>query len=146
MEFIENLTNTQKIIMVVVVLLGSWMLYNQFLAPKNAQENMISYPGAKGNPDVLKCTMYYVNWCPHCTSAKPHWNKLEQEMNGAVVNGKKILITKVDCEANPEVAKAQNITGYPTFKFDMNEKHFEYQDEAVFDKMKTYIRNIALSQ
>ena len=97
--------------------------------------------GFKSNT-TLQCTMYYTEWCPHCKSAKPEWNKLMNEFNGKNVNGKKILITKIDCEKYPELAKKQNIEGYPTFKFVLDGSELEYTGGRSYLEFKRFIQSV----
>lgn len=91
---------------------------------------------------TLTCTMYYTSWCGYCKKAKPHWEKLTDMLHGKTVNGKKILITKVDCEKYPDLAKQQGIEGYPTFKFDIDGKYLNYIGGHSLDDFKKYIESI----
>lgn len=150
-ETFQNLDWKIKAIVAAVILVAVYYLYNYFMAKKDSQDGL-PMPEFYGEGEgeffqgpTLTCTMYYVNWCPHCQNAKPEWEKLAKDMNGKVVNGHKVLVLKVDCEQNPDVAKAQGITAFPTFKFDLDGKHYDYNDEAAFDKMKAFIQSIAVS-
>jgi thiol-disulfide isomerase/thioredoxin len=92
--------------------------------------------------NVLNCTMYYAPWCGHCKTAKPEWEKLEQALSGQIINGTKILITKIDCEKYPKVAEEQGIQGFPTFKFEMKGKYYDYKGGRTFGEWKQYIESI----
>ena len=96
-----------------------------------------------GANSTLTCTMYYTAWCGYCKKAKPHWEKLTDLLNGQNVNGKKILITKIDCDEQPDVAKQQGIQGYPTFKFDIDGKYLDYNGGHTLDDFKQFITSIA---
>ncbi len=52
-------------------------------------------------------TLYYANWCPHCNSLKPIWNKFFEKNKD---NGK-YDIKAVDCS---ESCLNPNVEGYPT--------------------------------
>ena len=54
--------------------------------------------------------LFFLPGCGWCSKMMPEWEKLEasQEENSEVD------IKKVDCGENPEVAKEQGISGFPT--------------------------------
>ena len=59
---------------------------------------------------------FYVDWCPHCTSAKPVFNKLEDDPSVT----SKAEIKRVNCEGSEDekqLAKDFNVRGYPTVVF-----------------------------
>ena len=95
-----------------------------------------------GEGGEVVCTMYYTDACPHCQKAKPEWQKFEDQYNGQVVNGKKVLIVKINCEQQPEVAEQENIKGFPTFKFSFNDKTFDYNDERVLQNFVDFLQRI----
>jgi len=133
-------------VLVAVVL---YFLYTKYLkAPAPAQqqvEGMQSFGSASGGGDVV-CTMYYTDSCPHCVKAKPEWNQFQEQYHGKVVNGKKVLITKIDCQEQPEVAEREQISGFPTFKFSFNGKTFDYNDERVLDNFVAFLQRVSGSQ
>ena len=64
------------------------------------------------SPGSYSFVMYYAPWCPHCKTAMPDWDALGTTQT---IGGSTVAISKVDCDANPDVAKAKNVSGYPTF-------------------------------
>ena len=61
--------------------------------------------------------MYYADWCGHCKTAKPAFEKLASS-GPVVVNGKKCMLQMVSPEKEPEKAKDKPIRGFPTFLFE----------------------------
>lgn len=143
----KKMPQMQQLVVVAVLALGGYWLWKNVISKRlerfGGPGPEKSHPGQESHN--LNCTMYYTEWCPHCKSAKPHWAKLTQALHGKTVNGKKVLITAVDCEKYPEVAKAQNIGGYPTFKFDIDGRHLEYDGERNFEGWKSFIEKVAYS-
>lgn len=141
----NNLSTMHKALVgiALVVLLYfayGWYQKRQMATVPSSVPQMEYYnDNTQASGDTLNCTMYYVDWCKFCKKAKPEWQQLEQEYNGKVVNGKKILVTSINCDENEDVAERENIKGYPTFKFNMKGKYFDYPDEPTFDKFKTFI-------
>jgi thiol-disulfide isomerase/thioredoxin len=68
-------------------------------------------------PGDYSFTMYYADWCGHCKTAKPAFEKLASS-GPVVVNGKKCSLQLVSPEKEPEKAKDKPIRGFPTFLFE----------------------------
>jgi hypothetical protein len=68
--------------------------------------------GGTASPGSYSFVMYYAPWCPHCKTAMPDWDALGTTQT---IGGSTVKISKVDCDANPDVAKAKNVAGYPSF-------------------------------
>ena len=135
----QNLSKVQQIIIVVIVALAFIWVWNRI----NMKEGFSKDSDAKpSDSHTLTCTMYYVQWCGHCKTAKPEWAKFVDAFNGKMINGTKILVTSIDCEKYPEIAKKQNINGYPTFKFELDEKELHFDGERTFDSFKRFVENV----
>jgi thiol-disulfide isomerase/thioredoxin len=154
MEKITNTWNEMSMYMkagvFVLVAVVLYFLYTKYLkkpsAPSAPQlEGMQSFGSASGGGEVV-CTMYYTDSCPHCVKAKPEWNKFEEQYNGQVVNGKKVLIAKINCQEQPEIAEREQIAGFPTFKFAFNGKTFDYNDERVLDNFVAFLQRVSGGQ
>lgn len=59
-------------------------------------------------------TFYYADWCPHCKSVKPVF-KQWSEKKSMTVGSKTVFLNMVEADQNPEVIKANNVKGFPTF-------------------------------
>lgn len=143
----KRLQTLKKVVTIVVIGLAAWWLWKNHLSAYCGAEGFdgVGGAGATGTGGDLQCTMYYVNWCPHCKTAKPEWEQLEGTFHGKNVNGNKVFITKIDCEEFPEVAKEQNISGYPSFKFSYNGQAVPYSGERTFGAFKSFIESVAYS-
>ena len=87
----------------------------------------------EGFNDGDKPTLYffYVDWCPHCTDAKKYvfddsiWNN-----NESLTNRNNVNLVKVDCEGsekNKELARNNNVKGYPTLVLETNNNKVHYK-------------------
>ena len=135
----KKLPQTQKLVVLAVLALGGWWLWQNYLQPR------LEGFGEKNKVGTLTCTMYYTDSCPHCVKAKPEWGQFAQAFNGKTVGDNKVMITSVNCEKFPEIAKQQNIGGFPTFRFEMNGKQLDYQNERTYDAFKRYIESVSFS-
>ena len=66
-----------------------------------------------------KMKFFYVDWCPHCKTAKPIWEKVKQKYHNKKINNTLVLFEEINCESKEEgekCANRYNIQGYPTIK------------------------------
>lgn len=61
--------------------------------------------------DKLIIVQFYTNTCPNCAAIAPTYIKLSEELH------KNAAFTKVNAEANQNLAMKYGILGVPTFKF-----------------------------
>lgn len=60
------------------------------------------------DPSKMIIIMFYAPWCGHCTKMKP-------ELEAAAADtDESMLFAKIDGDANPEITKKMNISGFPT--------------------------------
>jgi thioredoxin-like negative regulator of GroEL len=81
---------------------------------------------------------FYVDWCPHCTTAKPVISKLEQD---SAVNSK-VEIKRVNCEGSAEekaLAEQHNVRGFPTVVYVNNGENKELEGGVSESGIKSLI-------
>ena len=83
-------------------------------------------------------TMYYVNWCPHCKTAKPHFQNLMNSNNNQI-NGRVVNYRMVDCEEKPELGEAAGVESYPTFVLKLDDNVHKYEGERTNDGFTGYL-------
>ena len=57
--------------------------------------------------------LYHANWCPHCRNMMPEWDTLTSEMHGKEHKGKKVSVTKINSDEEPDKVKAAGVQGFP---------------------------------
>ena len=113
---------TALLIGIIVAILTALGLYGNRLAG-------FQNPG----PDMNTFTMYYADWCPHCTSAKPEMEALVAK--GPIdINGVKCKVRMIQPETQPEEAKGKPVKGFPTFLLEtVDGKTVEYKGKRNTD-------------
>jgi glutaredoxin len=111
-----NLKKFMKKIDVEQVVIGVLIIVLVVLVVVYVNKNNEGFEGTKP-----KLYFFYVDWCPHCTTAKETifndsvWKQLNTNNN--------VELIKVNCEGTDEetnLAKENNIKAYPTVIIDNN--------------------------
>ena len=102
---------------------------------------------------TLAVTLYHVDWCPHCKTAMPEWEKFANEYNGTNVNGCRISCVKVNCTDNekPEIKnmleKEPVIDSFPTVRGvipsdDGNEITVQFKSRISKDNLEKFVLSV----
>jgi len=117
---------------------------NQELGPKGSA----SYGNGNGNGNgkEAELMLFYVDWCPHCKTAKPEWENLKQEYQGKTINGYSLLFTEINCtNESPEVEKmihTYKIEGYPTIKLIKDGQVIEYDAKPTKATLVQFLNSV----
>ena len=96
----------------------------------------------EANSGEVVMVLFFVNWCPHCKTVKPIWEKATSELNNTSVNGKNVRFVSVDCEEKPELGEKYNVEGYPTIKVFTEGNVQEYDGDRSLSGIKSYLNGL----
>ena len=95
---------------------------------------------------VATMMLFYVDWCPHCKTAKPEWENLKSEYEGKQINGYTIAFTEYNCTTeSPETDELMNrykIEGYPTIKLIKDNQVIEYDAKPTKSTMEQFLQTV----
>jgi thiol-disulfide isomerase/thioredoxin len=107
------------------------------------RENMDNINNAKKNAEMM---LFYVDWCPHCKTAKPEWENLKNSYEGKSINGYNMIFTEYNCtDETPEVEQLMNkfkIEGYPTIKLIKDNQVIEYDAKPTKATMEQFLNSV----
>ena len=90
--------------------------------------------------------MFYVDWCPHCKTAKPEWDKVKQQYNGKTINGTTILFKEVNCTNETadvqEMISQYKIEGYPTIKLLKGNQVIDFDAKPTQDSLTKFLNGV----
>ena len=99
--------------------------------------------GFTGSSDQNTFTMVYVDWCPHCKDAKPHFQSLMDNWNGKQINGKTVVIEMLNGESKNSADQAKvkelKVESYPTLILTKDGKHVAYDGERTEEAMLSWL-------
>jgi len=144
---------TKDILMIGLgVLLVAGLIYFVFFYNKNVESfyaNRENVPISETeNQPNKSCTMmlFYVDWCPHCKTAKPEWNKMKDKYDGKTINGYKVNFTEYNCtKESPEIDNLLDqykIEGYPTIKLVKDGQVIEYDAKPTESTMTQFLNTV----
>jgi thioredoxin-related protein len=100
-------------LLIVIFLLAATYVYNKYYMEDMKKIDNKFADVANANKRTHEVIIYFFNvdWCPHCTSTKPEFEKLGSTQT---IGGKTVRCVYVNPEKEPEAAKGFAVDGYPT--------------------------------
>jgi len=139
----------------IILIIISVGVYYQYIKPAlnpSYTANREKMPGegddenGGGGSKTAELMFFYVDWCPHCKTAKPDWEELKSEYENKTINGYHIKFTELNCtEESPEIEKLMNkysIEGYPTIKLLKDGQVIEYDAKPSKDTLIQFLNSV----
>lgn len=90
--------------------------------------------------------LFYVDWCPHCKTAKPEWETLKAEYDGKAINGYTLNFVEHNCTNEDaeisELMDKYSIEGYPTIKLVKDNQIIEYDAKPTKSTMEQFLNTV----
>jgi thiol-disulfide isomerase/thioredoxin len=143
-------TNIIIFIVVLIFIFVGYTAYKQYTVNStNFYANRENMPNGKGQTtsnNTATLMLFYVDWCPHCKTAKPEWDALKTEYENKTVNGYTIVFEEHNCTVEgPEVEKLMDkykIEGYPTIKLIKDNQVIEYDAKPTKSTMEQFLNTV----
>jgi thiol-disulfide isomerase/thioredoxin len=103
----------------------------------------------------VELTLYHAEWCGHCVTFKPEWEKIKKYIKeaGNKCNGVEIKVNEYEYEQIEKMGGVKinddEITGYPTLKLklssnDVSKEYnlMEHAEERTAKYIVTFIKNV----
>jgi thiol-disulfide isomerase/thioredoxin len=127
-------------IIVGVIFLVIYLLYYNKIKESFKANNEISYTSEDAKE--AKVCFFHVDWCPHCKTALPEWNKFKDEMNGTQIKGYTIKCIDYNCTSETaeitSLINKYNIEGYPTIKLIKDNEVYDYDAKPTYSYLKQF--------
>lgn len=128
-------TTTLLLIVVALVLVYYWY------TKKHENFESMTPDDAK----TINMALFYADWCGHCKTFKPIWNKVKQDMDGKSVNGVKVTFSDINADEQGDVVKEYNVEGFPTVKCITNNAVMDFDQDRSEEGLMSYIRSVTAS-
>jgi len=135
------------ILLVGLAIYFGYTFYKQYVSSKTAfsanRENASADPNSSKSANLM---LFYVDWCPHCKTAKPEWETLKSEYEGKSINGYNVVFTEYNCtNESAEVSQLMDkysIEGYPTIKLIKDNQVIEYDAKPTKSTMEQFLHTV----
>jgi thiol-disulfide isomerase/thioredoxin len=131
----------------IIVCVISYFVWDNYTSSKikhdsNREHNEQSETTNK----VANLMLFYVDWCPHCKTAKPEWNELKQQYDGKNINGYTVIFEEYNCTEESseieDIVNKFNIEGYPTIKLIKDNQVIEYDAKPSKSTMEQFLMTV----
>jgi thiol-disulfide isomerase/thioredoxin len=148
----SSISTTTVIIMLVVVLFIGIAVYYYYhyvspsLKPEYNPNNEHLASSDSNNGKSAELLLFYVDWCPHCKTAKPAWDEIKTQYENKTINGYKVIFTEINCtEETAEVEEMMNkysIEGFPTIKLLKDGQIVEYDAKPTKSTLDQFLNTV----
>jgi len=132
------------VMIVVFLILIGYFTYKQFMTNTSYKPNRENMNNSSNKEAEL--ILFYVDWCPHCKTAKPEWEKLKTEYESKQINGYNIVFTEYNCtNETAEIEQLMNqykIEGYPTIKLLKDNQIIEYDAKPSKATLEQFLNTV----
>jgi len=126
--------------------LGYYIYTNYFSNKTQYSANRENFDTNQESNKTANLMLFYVDWCPHCKTAKPEWESLKSEYEGKNINGYTLTFTEYNCTTeSPETEELMNkykIEGYPTVKLLKDNQIVEYDAKPTKSTMEQFLHTV----
>ena len=138
------------IILAIVFIATAIYVYSKYFsnASKLYSANREYTQGTSGgNGTQAEIILFYVDWCPHCKTAKPIWEQVKAEYANKTINGYHVIFTEINCtNESPDVEaviEKYRIEGYPTIKLLKGDQVIDFDAKPTVSTLTQFL-NTAL--
>jgi len=139
-------TSTMVIIVALIffaILAGIYCYYTFQSSTTYKPNNEKIKSGSTKSAELL---LFYVDWCPHCKTAKPAWNDIKSQYENKTINGYQVVFTEINCtNESPEVEQMMNkynIEGFPTIKLLKDGQIIEYDAKPTRETLNQFLTTV----
>lgn len=144
--FMNWKTGAIVLVSLLFVVLG-YYTYKQYANSKtlfNANRENVSNDQNSNKTATLM--LFYVDWCPHCKTAKPEWEDIKAQYDGKQINGYTLSFDEYNCtnetEEISELMNKYSIEGYPTIKLLKDNQVIEYDAKPTKSTMEQFLNTV----
>jgi thiol-disulfide isomerase/thioredoxin len=140
-------TNTFIMMFVIVVFICIGVYYYYYGSSSSTQMYYSNHEGKpKSSSKEAEILLFYVDWCPHCKTAKPAWEEIKAQYENKTINGYTVIFTEINCtEETEEITQMMNkynIEGFPTIKLLKDGQVIEYDAKPTKDTLDQFLNTV----
>lgn len=150
-------------IFVVAIFIGlAYYAYKNYYLPKAEKNKMSDVANVNSRKRIANIFFFYVDWCPHCKTAKPEWNNFKIHYDNSEVNGYTIKCYDINCTEDngtidivdmppdakqikttptqiADLIRKYNIDAYPTIKMMKDDYTIDYDAKITEESLDKFV-------
>jgi thiol-disulfide isomerase/thioredoxin len=135
------------IILGLLLIIVAYYTYKQYVNRNTTfHANRENIPKDQNSNKTATLLLFYVDWCPHCKTAKPEWESLKADYDGKTINGYTLSFVEHNCtNESAEISQLMdkyNIEGYPTIKLVKDNQIIEYDAKPTKTTMEQFLNTV----
>ena len=150
MNRFSGLMNWKTLLLIIFILfliIFAYYTYKNYVTNKTSfKANREHIPKDQQSNKTANLMLFYVDWCPHCKTAKPEWESLKSQYEGKNLNGYNLMFTEYNCtnesEEISQLMDKYNIEGYPTIKLIKDNQVIEYDAKPTKSTMEQFLTTV----
>jgi len=139
--------------------------YNKFYIPYSQKHAVSDMANANGRKKIANIYFFYVDWCPHCKTAKPEWNTFKIKYNNTEKGEYTINCYDINCTEDngtidiadipdeatglvkttpikiADMIRKYNIDAYPTIKMLKDNVTIDYDAKITSDHLDKFVES-----
>jgi thiol-disulfide isomerase/thioredoxin len=137
--------------------------YTNYYLPQQEKNKMSDVANVDARKRIVNIFFFYVDWCPHCKTAKPEWNNFKIQHNNSEMNGYTIKCYDINCTEDngtidivdmpadakkdikttptkmADLIRKYNIDAYPTIKMTKDDYVIDYDAKITEQSLEKFI-------
>ena len=168
-EFFKPYANIITIVLVFFVFVAvAYYGYYRFYLPYLENKKLSDMANSNGRKKIANIFFFFVDWCPHCKTAKPEWNNFKLQFNNTEHSGYLIKCYDINCtedngsieiadipadassnginiQTTPtkiaDLIRKYNIEAYPTIKMTKDGSTIEYDAKITYEHLEQFLKS-----
>jgi protein disulfide-isomerase A6 len=91
-----------------------------------------------GGNNQVNIILFKADWCGHCKSFKPTWEKITELYN------KKYNFIVYDADTQKEIFKKYEVDAFPTILIEYGDNVVPYEGDRSFEEMNDFLNNLKI--
>lgn len=131
------------LLVIVLFIIIAYVIYQQIQTPmsKTPFKNVAN---AEQREVPITIFFFYVDWCPHCKTAKPEWDAFRSEFHGKTINNQYVECVEYNCtdDTDSKIQGLMNdykVTSFPHIVMIANETPVEFDAKISKSSLEQFV-------
>lgn len=135
-----------SLLLVIVFAIIAYIIFLRLKTPVSSVPfHNVANAQQRGVP--IQVYFFYVDWCPHCKTAKPEWEAFRTEFDGKTIHNQTIECISMNCtdDSNRDVKIAMSdfsVNSFPHIVLVANGSHIEFDAKITKAALEQFIMTV----